>query len=435
VTVEDLIARVPDGRRAANGIPDPETARRRERAHRAVREALGAVASPRDFRISPLGPAWSSDVDVHLGAAPDEAGLRSLGWVPLDAFLTAIGYPGTGRWAVVEDGEVLGTADIHATPPPDPAVAVIERCRRRGEVRVREALELAALARSGGVLPSKDRVLSIAADIEAALGGADLARWRSGKHRDAPVRLASAMPRRIARRVVKPRRTVPGIAICGVDGSGKSTLARLVVRDLERLGLRATPVWTRPGMRIAWLEPVARTAKRLMREEAEPGVLRVAADPDRELRSRKGPLGWTWSMLVTRSFVRDVRHRARAARDVPVYDRHLLDALVTLEFAYRGVDLRRHRALVRRRLPPARKTFYLEITPEIAAARKPGDAIGEAAVRRQLEIYRREIRAMPEVVVLDGSRPAAELARRALVAILGIPEPVTGEASVAPRPR
>ena len=433
---ERLVAGLSAAERSANGVPDAETARRRERAAALARDALGDVALPGGFRTSPLGPAWSTDVDVHVSAEPDPAGLRARGWLPLDTFLSAIGHPGAGRWAVVEDGRILGTVDIHRTPPPDPAAAVLDRCRRRGEVRLREMLELQALARAGAVLPSKDRVLSIAADIEAAVGGGDLARWRTGRRRTAPVGLTAVRVRRRARRVLRSRRVPHGVALSGVDGAGKSTLARLVARDLERLGLGVTPVWTRPGMRIAWLDGAARLAKRVMREDPDPGVLRVAAEPDRDLRSRRGALGWAWSMLVTRSFVRDVRRRARGRRgqDVVVYDRHLLDALVTLDFAYRGVDLRRHRELVRRRLPSASVTIYLHVAPDVAASRKPGDPIGEAAVRRQLEIYRRELAAMPDVLVLDGSLPVEELARRAFAAILGA-DPLTVEAPAAPRRR
>jgi hypothetical protein len=115
---------------------------------------------------------------------------------------------------------------------------------------------------------------------------------------------------------------------------------------------------------------------------------------------------------------------------VIVYDRHLLDALVTLSFAYRGVDLRTHRRLVRRRMPTAVASFYLEAPAELAVSRKPGDAIGEAAVRRQLEGYASELETLPGVVVLDASRPAEELARHVLATLLGA---VDAPPAVAPR--
>jgi hypothetical protein len=123
---------------------------------------------------------------------------------------------------------------------------------------------------------------------------------------------------------------------------------------------------------------------------------------------------------------------------VIVYDRHLADALVTLDFAYRGVRLGFHRRRIGRRMPHAAVSFYLAATAETAVARKPDDVIGEAAVRRQLEAYTAELQAMPEVVVLDASLPPEEITRRVLRGLLGVEEPaqpVTGEAPAVPRRR
>jgi thymidylate kinase len=92
--------------------------------------------------------------------------------------------------------------------------------------------------------------------------------------------------------------------------------------------------------------------------------------------------------------------------------RHLLDALVTLDFVYGGVDLRLQRALVRRLLPAAAVTFHLDVPPGVAVARKPGDTFGDLAVRRQLDGYT-SLLPREGVVVLDGTRPAADLAAEA----------------------
>lgn len=437
MTDDELIARLSDAERAANGVPDAETMRRRERAAAVVEAALGDILVPGGIRTSPLGPGWSSDVDAHIRTEPEPDRLEALGWMQLDQLLTALGSPGRGRWAIIEEGEVLGTADLHATAPADPRAALVERSKRLGEVRLREVLELRELVRRGVALPAGDGVASAAADAEAALGGDLLARWRTGHSRRPPVPLPGTQARRAGKRLLRRRGGRVGLALGGVDGSGKSTVARIVVRDLERLGVPASIVWTRPGMRISWLEPLARSAKRALREKAEPGVLRVAADPDGSLRSRRGRLGWTWTTLVTLSFLRDVRRRARRAKGVVVYDRHLLDALVTLSFAYRGVDLRTPRRLVRRWMPPVSASFFLSASPELAVARKPGDALGDAAVRRQLEVYSAELETMPDVVVLDASRPPEKLARRVLADLLGMSQMqrVTGEVPAAPRRR
>lgn len=438
MTDGELVRRLSDVERTANGVPDDATFSRRQRAAAAAESALAHVLLPGGVRTSVLGPGWSSDVDLHVRAAPEPGRLEDLGWLPLDELLTAVGSPGAGRWAIVEHGEIVGAADLHATPPPDPVAAVHDRCRRRGEVRVREVLELRELIRRGTPLPPKSAVLSAAADAEASLGGDLLAHWRSGRPRRPPVALPGASFRRRAKRLVPGRAPTVGLALCGVDGSGKSTSARLIVRDLERLGIPASVVWTRPGMRIAWLDGFARRVKRVLREDPAPGVLRIADDPDRTLRSRRGVIGWTWAALVTRSFLGDVRSRARRTRGVVVFDRHLPDALVTLSFAYRGVDLRMHRRLVRSLMPPAASTFYFTVPAEVAVARKPDDPIGEAAIRRQLDAYAEELASMPGVRILDATAPPEELARAVLSSVLGGADErraVTGEATESLRRR
>jgi thymidylate kinase len=100
-----------------------------------------------------------------------------------------------------------------------------------------------------------------------------------------------------------------------------------------------------------------------------------------------------------------------------ISDRHLLDALVTLEFAYEGVDLRLHRWLVRRLLPKAFLTAYLEVPAEVAAGRKVDDLFGERAVRRQLEGYAARRAEVEDMLVLDGTRSPEELALEILRAM------------------
>jgi thymidylate kinase len=95
---------------------------------------------------------------------------------------------------------------------------------------------------------------------------------------------------------------------------------------------------------------------------------------------------------------------------VVVYDRHLLDALVTLDFVYQGVDLRLHRALVRRFLPRAALSVYLDVAPTVAASRKSDDLFGEVAVRAQLDRYAALVAQIPRLRVMDGDRSVESLA-------------------------
>jgi thymidylate kinase len=199
--------------------------------------------------------------------------------------------------------------------------------------------------------------------------------------------------------------------VSGVDGSGKTTLSRLVTRNLDQAGVPVSHVWTRPGLRIGWLGYLARAGKKLLSHDTLPGVERIGGGvPAGELASRHGVFGWTWAMLVTLSFLVDVRRQHIRGRGVLLYDRHLLDALATFDLVYEGVDLRMHRALVRRCLPKPTISIYLDVTAEEALARKPEDMFGEYAIRRQLESYEARLGEVGDLRRLDGSRPADELA-------------------------
>ncbi|MBV9453860.1 MAG: hypothetical protein JOZ19_07055 [Rubrobacter sp.] len=413
---DELLGRVPRSLRAANGIPDPEQAAARERAAALASEALADLLLPDGVRTSPLGPGWSRDIDLHLQDWPKPARLEALGWVPLDPLLHYLGTLSRGEWAVTEDGTVLASVDLHLGSPPDPVTTLLNRCRRRGEVRVREVLEARALLRSGYTLPVDDPVIHVAARIEAGLGGQALAPWRDGPDiGEAPGSLSSPVRRRfreglaILRSALRPRLVV---AVSGVDGSGKSTLSRLVTRNLDRAGVPVGYVWARPGMRLGWVNGLAQAAKRLVGQDPSPGFELVAkGTPAGGLASRRGILGWIWAMLVTLSFLVDVHRQHLMSRGIVLYDRHLLDTLVTLDFVYEGVDLRLHYAVVRLGLPKPLLSVYLSVPAEVATARKPEDIFGVyAIIRRQLESYEARLGEIKDLHLLNGCRPANELA-------------------------
>jgi len=394
-----------------NGIPEPEQAAARERAALAS-DTLADLLLPGGVRTSPLGPGWSRDIDLHLLAWPESARLEALGWIPLDPLLHRLGIPDEGSWAVMENGRILAGLDLHLGPPPDPVTSLISRCRRRGEVRVREVLEARALLRTGHTLPADDPVIRVAARVEAWLGGQALARWRDGPALRPPAPLPGRRMRRLWANGRSALRTRLVVAVSGVDGSGKSTLSRSVAGSLAQAGVPVSRVWTRPGQKVGWMGGLARAGKKLLGQDPSPGLDRVAAGsvPAGDLVSRRGILGWTWAMLVTLSFLLDVRLQHVKGRGVLLCDRHLLDALVTLDFVYEGVDLRLHRAVIRRGLPKAHLTVYLNVPAEVAATRKPEDIFGEYAIRRQLESYEALRDEVEDLRRLDGTRPADELA-------------------------
>lgn len=420
-TDEQLLAAIPEDDRARNGVPTAEQMASRERAAAAASVVLGPYLAPDGLRVSPLGAGWSSDIDAHLARPVSDVDLLAAGWIPLER----LGYP--GRWAVVVDGEVVGGCDLVRSPRPDAVQSVLDRARRRGEVRLREVLELRQLLRAGATLPD-DPVVDAAVAAEAWLGGHDLAAPGSLSGQRPPVRLAGERPvaamvtgkgrglaREISRRVSRPPRS---IGLSGVDGSGKSSLCHGLADALATAGVPSTTVWARPGMRIGPLERLARVGRRATGGGDEPGVRRVAGGAE-GLPSRKGFVGTVWATLIGLMFVVDVRRQTAKARGVVLFDRHLPDAMVTLDFVYGGANLAVAKALARLALPRVGTAVYVGVPAEVATARKPGDSFGEHAVRRQLDLYATAL--TPAVHQLDGERPPAELVIDALRLAAGIP--------------
>jgi thymidylate kinase len=386
-----------------NGIPDERTQVDRERCLHLVRAALAGELDPDDIAVSPLGVGWTEVFYVHVSRRVRGDRLVEAGWVPLDLLLGrgAEGRRVPGRWAVVEDGRVLGGVRFLEDGPVDPVRAVLDRCRERGEVRLREVLELRELQRRGRPFPVVDPLLSAAAEVESGLGGRQLAPWASGRTATPPVRLPG-------------RRRTRVVAVSGVDGSGKSTLRAALVDNLGRSGVAVSTVWIRPGMGLGRLLALAAWGKRLLRQDVGPGLRAMAAPGAPRPASRRGAIGWAWALLVTGSFIVSVWRQHLAGRGVVVYDRHLVDALATLDFAYEGVDLRLQRRLVRALMPRADVRLYLDVPAEVAVARKPDDVLGDHAVRRQLSAYARWLDELPPVVRLDATRPTVDLVDEAL---------------------
>jgi len=408
-----LLSRLPSARHEINGVPPEDRARARERAAAIVAGELRDVLAPGGLSVSPLGAAWSTDIDAYLLRAVSPERLHGAGWLAFDGVLERIGSPGRGRWLVMDGDDPLVIADLHVGPPPDPVTAVLRRVRRRGELRLREVLELLALRDAGHLLPAEDRAVRLALELS---DGADLAGLPAAVGSRAQPQLARG--RRIAGRVRRSRRPRLSIAISGVDGAGKSTLAQMLLDDLARSGVPCERVWTRPGLRIGALGRVGKMVKRVIRDDPAPAVQRLGkGDAPATVRSRRGVMGWGWSFLVTCSFVIDVRRRHLAGRGILLYDRHLLDALATLRFAYGGIDTRLHEAVVRRLVPKVFATFYLDLPAEVAQERKPDEVFGACAVTHQLETYASALLTLPGVHALDALRPPRTLASEVLRAL------------------
>lgn len=403
MTADEIVRASTREHRLRNGIPEPAEQVERAAAVERVRETLPGA----QVLTSPLGPGWTEV--VRVSGAPPAGELMAAGWLPLDPLRRRLGLRAGGWWAVPNpsDPQRVALAAHLSGAAPDDVPWVLRRARERGEVRLLDVLELVELRRRGAAFPAASPVLTAAADIEVGLGRRELVRWTSGRRAAAPLRLARGGPQR---RVV--------VAVTGVDGAGKSTVLEGLAGQLARCALPVGRVWLRPGMGLGPLAEISRRVKRGSGLDDEPGINRVAADPDAVLPTRRGRRAWVWALLVTLAFVGGVRRQHAGARGVVLYDRHLVDALVTLDFAYRGVDLRLQRWLVRRLVPRADVWVHLDVPVEEAVRRKPGDQIGPRAVARQVEAYDAWLARLPGVTRLDGTRDVGSLVREVLDRVL-----------------
>jgi hypothetical protein len=417
-TPDDLaiVRGIPEERRHLEGIPSDEQHERRLRAAARALEVLDV--DPARLAASPLGSGWSNDLDLHLPGPADPAVLLRAGWSSLDPLLARIGSPARHQWAVIDGGEVLARADLVVGEPPDPMARTLDRCYRLGSARVREVLEARALVRACRRLPAGHpgtahllaRDVELGGQLHEAVDGVlDERAAVAGTTRAAVERSVRAAAHLLGRRRL-------GIALSGCDGAGKSTLARSIAHDLERLGIPVTIAWTRPGMRADGLAAVAQLVKRALGQPPEPGIRAVGRGGGDALASRRGVIGWVWTALVSASFLRDVWSRTAGRRGVVVYDRHALDALVTLEVVYPNVDTRIQRWLLQRLLPRVGVALLVDVDAALARARKPDDLFDVSVLADQVRRYRAG--AGPRTNILDGAAPPAEVARDALTRIL-----------------
>lgn len=405
LTDEDLVAASSRQHLVSNAVPTPAQAADRESARALVRQVLGDRLRPDGLRFSPAGVAWTYQFDAYVSRSPDDDHLRSHGWLPLDHLLRRIGAPAGGHWAVVSEGRVLAGVRILTGGLVDPVVNLLARATSRREVRLLEVVELRALLRQGHSFPAASAVLRAAADIESALGGRELVRWTSGRRLSAPVTLRLRTRERRQRLVV---------GCSGLDGSGKTTLMDSLALNLGNAGVESSRVWLRPGMGLGTVATFAGLAKRILNLDPRPGVALLAAEPHQQLRSRRGSVGWLWSLLVTSAFVVGVRRQHALSKGVVLCDRHVSDALATLESLYAGTDLRVQRWLAKALTPAADTTFFLDVPAEVSLQRKQDDVIGAEAIRLQLDAYRRWLAELPGVHRLDGTRPATEVSAAAM---------------------
>ena len=217
------------------------------------------------------------------------------------------------------------------------------------------------------------------------------------------------------------------VAISGLDGAGKSSQATALVTALKALGIDAATEWTRITRNRSldvFAAPVKWVLKLFGRKEMPPEVSDSDEpyDAGREFR-RKSPFItqiWTVVVAVTNALTqrRATRAHLRAGR-VVVCDRYVLDSAVHLRWLY-GADrkFRFQTALVRWLSPKPVRSFFLDIDPEVAYARKPDFALDE--LTDQAALYRRlhpEFDARRIDGTAEKSEICAEIAREVWLAL------------------
>jgi thymidylate kinase len=224
----------------------------------------------------------------------------------------------------------------------------------------------------------------------------------------------------------RPRRGTV-IALSGLDGAGKSSQAAALRETLERLGYDVETAWTRinwddliwrigtPLKRAAGLP--FRVLARIRPQRAEAAAASASSiasaaagdvhdDPVKRLREASGLLTHAWLMVIAFANAWSQRRLTRdhlRAGKVVICDRYTLDSTVALRYEYgKGRRFRPQRMLIAAISPTPRRAYFLDVSPEVAFARKGEWGVEWLAGHR--ELYLEEARSM-KVRVLDGEQP------------------------------
>jgi thymidylate kinase len=207
----------------------------------------------------------------------------------------------------------------------------------------------------------------------------------------------------VERRPPPARRPGPGIivALSGMDGAGKSSAAGAIALRLREAGYPVKHQWHRLGEMDA-LDRVAAPVRWLARPRRP-----IAGSVVRGMRPARGPVAWTWVLVVALETVRSYLLSIGLTRWGlgVVCDRWTTDSLVELELRYG-----RHRLaewLLRRAAPRADLEILLEIDAASAARRKPDDQ-PRPVLERMQQLYGRAARA-PGVRTIDATRPLEDV--------------------------
>lgn len=227
------------------------------------------------------------------------------------------------------------------------------------------------------------------------------------------------------------------IALSGVDCAGKSTQRALLLETLRAWGYAPVTIWTRLGY-TPGMEAAKRVLRALVGRKKESARHAPSKEPGRYPRRAtdlSNPFGrrlWLTGALLELLWVFAVRIRLWKARGrVVVCDRYLLDCLVDLRvnFPSERIEERRLARWLRGFSVRPDAAWCLMVEPEqtLERSRRKSRHHWETldVLRRRWCEYETLSRNLC-VAIVDGTRPAGELARslrQRLAAILPVAEP------------
>jgi len=350
------------------------------------------------------------------------------------------------RWGVspgtierlFRDGVQVGGLEHVLRPSPHHALILLARRHGRGAGRLSDKQRRKVDRSLGGGDGVWDRAAEIAGEWHCRSALQGLRRRHEGAGPTGDQRLRAGLEpallgRRRAERLRRGLRTAPVprrpmvIGVSGVDGSGKSTQIAALRTTLAELGVPADVAWKPVGHGHA-LRFVRRTVKRLLGAsptgpapvQAEAPALTWDPNPaSRRLRERSAALTSAWSAYVaisTAAAYRGAELRCRFTGRALICDRHALDTDAHLIFQYG--DARRPDLAIRLSdaiTPYADAAFQIDVPAEVARSRKPLQYTA-ADLNRLAAAYQQE-RARLGVPTVDGTLPAAQLARQIAQAV------------------
>jgi thymidylate kinase len=387
-------------------------------------ELIESVATDRVLVFGSLFPD-GRDLDL-LVRAPEETALT-------EAFARHGMHLRNEKWVVFRNCSAYRVELVPAESwrvPPQELDALYDQARPIGESKLlvrpapHHALLILALRLShGGGLQEKHRDRIAAAVVEEA------AAWEWAWTRAPAWRVESALERiqsaftagsaLPAPRAKRRRKSGHVVALSGLDGAGKSTQAWGLIEALERTGFAAAVEHVPLGSdRVLWI--LGYLAQRFVRATGRCGLFPEAVrrteagasllgDPTHRGSGGNGILGLVteaWATVVAAANAwtqwRTASRHVLAGRIV-IHDRYTLDSIVRLRTLYgetRGFGFQRR--LIQRLSPRPLCSFWLDVSPETALARKE-DRWTLDQLHTQARLYRIEHERLG-VLRIDGER-------------------------------